>query len=100
MEDIPDKINSSMAILADVDILTEDDKKYIRITVEPYPYPISYRGKYYCRSGSTNRELNGNALNEFILSRQGRTWDGVPLPNVKVSDLDIAAFREFRKKRY
>lgn len=72
--------------------------RYITITVKPYPYPISYHGKYYYRSGATNRELTGNALDEFILKKQGKTWDGVPVPNIKTSDLDIIAFREFRRK--
>lgn len=98
LEDIPNKINNAMAILADVDLRTEGDLRYISITVEPYPYPISYHGKYYYRSGATNRELTGNALDEFILKKQGKTWDGVPVPHIKVSDLDIVAFREFRKK--
>jgi ATP-dependent DNA helicase RecG len=42
--------------------------------------------------------LTGNALDEFILKKQGRTWDGVPAPRVRAGDLDIAAFREFRRK--
>ena len=98
LEAIPNKVNNSMAILVDVDLLTEGGMKYIRVTVEPYPYPISYHGKYYYRSGATNRELTGSALDEFILKKQGKTWDGVPVPHIKVSDLDIVAFREFRKK--
>jgi ATP-dependent DNA helicase RecG len=98
LEVIPNKVNNSMAILVDVDLLTEGDRQYIRVTVEPYPYPISYHGKYYYRSGATNRELTGSTLDEFILKKQGKTWDGVPVPHVKVSDLDIVAFREFRKK--
>jgi len=69
----------------------------IRITVEPYSHPISYHGKYYYRSGSTNRELTGRALDEFILRKQGKTWDSVPVPHVKVADLDLQAFREFRR---
>ena len=98
LEDIPNKINNAMAILADVDLKSEGGLRYIAITVKPYPYPISYHGKYYYRSGSTNRELSGNALDEFILKKQGKTWDGVPVPRLKTSDLDIAAFRVFRKK--
>ncbi|MDR3069602.1 MAG: putative DNA binding domain-containing protein [Propionibacteriaceae bacterium] len=98
LEDIPNKINSSMAIMADVDLREEGGLEYLVITVEAYPYPISYHGKYYYRSGATNRELTGNALDEFILKKQGRTWDGVPVPQVRVEDLDMVAFREFRRR--
>jgi len=98
LEDIPNKINNSMAIIADVDLREKSGLEYLVVTVESYPYPISYHGKYYYRSGATNRELTGNALDEFILKKQGRTWDGVPVPYVKVSDLDVVAFRDFRRK--
>ncbi|MDR0990041.1 MAG: winged helix-turn-helix transcriptional regulator [Propionibacteriaceae bacterium] len=97
LKEIPDKINNSMAIVAEVELRTEDGLGYLVITVLPYPYPISYHGRYYLRSGATNRELTGNALDEFILRRQGKTWDGVPVPQVAVSDLDIVAFRDFRR---
>jgi len=98
LEDIPNKINNSMAIIADVDLREQGGLEYLVVTVEPYPYPISYHGRYYYRSGATNRELTGNALDEFILKKQGRTWDGVPVPHVNASDLDIVAFRDFRRK--
>jgi ATP-dependent DNA helicase RecG len=98
LEDIPNKINSSMGILADVNSAGENDKNYITVKVNPYPNTISYHGKFYYRSGSTTQELNGNALTEFMFRKQGRNWDDVLMPNVKPSDLDVVAFREFRKK--
>ncbi len=97
LEDIPNKISMSMAIVAQVDLHDDDGLTWLSITVMPYPNPISYHGKYYIRMGATNRELTGNALTEFLLRKQGRTWDSVPLPGVKVSDLDSTAFREFRR---
>jgi ATP-dependent DNA helicase RecG len=98
LKEIPDKITNFMAIVADVDLRSEDGLDYLVITVNPYPNPISYHGRYYMRSGATNRELTGNALDEFMLRRQGKTWDGVPVPYVDVGDLDIVAFRDFRRK--
>ncbi|MDR3106750.1 MAG: winged helix-turn-helix transcriptional regulator [Bifidobacteriaceae bacterium] len=98
LKEIPDKITNLMAIVADVDLRTEDGLDYLVVTVNPYPNPISYHGRYYMRSGATNRELTGSALDEFMLRKQGKTWDGVPVPYVEVSDLDIVAFRDFRRK--
>ena len=71
---------------------------YIRITVPVFPYGISYRGHYYTRSGGTTRELKGIALSQFLMERVGKHWDGIPIPNVKVSDLDPAAIQAYRKK--
>jgi len=49
----------------EVDLLTERGKVYIRITVEPYPYPISYKGEYHYRSGSTKQVLKGGVGNTY-----------------------------------
>ena len=46
---------------------------------------------------ATNRELTGNALQEFQLRKVGKAWDGVPLPGVRVPDLSANAFQEFRR---
>lgn len=97
MEDIPNKVRDLMGILVDVNRLTDEEKEYFEIVTEGYPYPISYRGHYYQRSGATNQELKGAALDRFMLRKQGKTWDGVPVPYLKVEDLDNATFELFRK---
>ena len=98
LTEIPNKVNSTMGILVDVDLKSDDGLQYLVITVRPYPNPISYHGKYYLRSGATNRELTGNALDEFMLRKEGKTWDSVPVPDVGVDDLFYEAFEAFRNK--
>ena len=78
MEDIPNKVRDVMGIIVEVNRLEADGLAYVEVVVEAYPYPISYRGHYYQRSGATNQELKGAALDRFMLRRQGKTWDGVP----------------------
>ena len=97
MEDIPNKVRDIMGILVNVNLNEKDGKQYLEIVTEAYPYPISFRGKYYQRSGATNQELKGAALDRFMLRKQGKTWDGVPVPYLKVEDLDKATFDLFRK---
>ena len=97
MEDIPNKVRDLLGILVDVNLKSENEKEYLEIIIESYPYPISYRGHYYQRSGATNQELKGAALDRFMLRKQGRTWDGVPVPYLKIEDLDNTAFDTFRK---
>ena len=58
MEDIPNKVRDMMGILVDVYLKEKDGKSYLEIVTEAYPYPISFRGKYYQRSGATNQELS------------------------------------------
>ena len=97
LEDLPNKTRDALGILVDVHLRRESGKSFIEIAVEPYPNPISYRGRYYRRSGSTVQEIKGAALDQFLLRRYGRTWDGSPLPGISVSDLSPEAFRDFRK---
>ena len=78
LERIPNKITDIMGIIADVNLLHEGELEYIEIIVEKYPSLISFRGKYYYRSGSTIREITGKELERTLLKTQGRTWDGVP----------------------
>ena len=98
LEDLPNKIKNAMAIIADVDTRESGGKRYITIGVGAYSFPISYHGVYYIRSGSTTQELTGSALDEFILRKQGKTWDGVPVPNVTFDDFERDGFKAFRRK--
>ena len=96
LEELPNKIRDLLGIVVDVNLRREGDREYLEIVTPAYPSPISFRGHYYQRSGSTLQELKGAALDRFLLRRQGRTWDGVPVPGVTVKDLSAAAIRRFR----
>ena len=84
-----------MGIVADVNLHHKDDLDYISIGIEPSNVPISLRGKYYCRSGSTMQELNGSALQQFVLKRMGRSWDDIPNEHATIKDLDRKAIKYF-----
>ena len=60
--------------------------------------PISYRGQYHYRSGSTKQELKGVALQEFILRKLGKQWDDIIHPTASLNDIDIKAINFFVKK--
>ncbi|MDD4689904.1 MAG: ATP-binding protein [Eubacteriales bacterium] len=98
LEDLPNKIKNSIGIIADINLEAENGKEYIIIEVDAYPFPISYKGKYYFRSGSTNQLLTGSSLDTFMLRKQGVTWDGVPVPNVTAEDLKKEAIDDFINK--
>lgn len=97
LEELPNKIRDVLGIVADVRLLQEDGKELVEIHVEAYPSPISYKGEYHVRSGSTKQELKGAALDRFLLGRQGRSWDAVPVPHVAAGDLSNEAMAQFRK---
>lgn len=98
LEDIPNKIVSTMNIIANVNLIEENGLEYIEIVVDCYPFPVNYKGKYYYRSGSTMQEIKGIELLKFLYERQGKTWDSVPIPGETVDILSKEALQEFRKK--
>ena len=97
MEDIPNKVRDTLGILVDVNLKKKGGREYLEIITDAYPYPISYKGQYHVRSGSTKQELKGVALDRFLLRRQGLTWDSVSLSSLKLEDLDKATIDLFRK---
>ena len=98
MEDIPNKIQSGLGIVADVNKLTKDGKDYLEIKVKPSSFPISYHGEFHYRSGSTKQQLTGIALSEFIMQKTGFRWEDVTVDNITVDDLDDESFKIFRRE--
>ncbi len=96
LEDIPNKTQSAMGIMADVNLLSEDGKEYIEIIVSPSSY--NYKGEYHYRSGSTKQPLRGVALTEFLTSRTGIKWEDAILEDIQVEDLDKESFDIFRRE--
>ena len=98
LEDIPNKVRDILGIIVDVNLYSESTGEHLEIVVESYPYPVSYKGQYHYRSGSTKQELKGAALDRFLLKKQGKHWDGVPVPYVTVDDLETQIIDSFRKR--
>jgi ATP-dependent DNA helicase RecG len=95
MEDIPNKIRNLMGIICDINLQEVAAKKFIEIKINPYSVPVSLRGRYYYRSGSTKMELTGVELNEFLLKKAGKTWDDVVEEGATMKDIDEASIAKF-----
>lgn len=97
MDDIPNKIQTTLGIICDINLIEKDKKNYIEIHTIPYEIPISHKGKYYYRSGSTNQELRGVSLQQFILRKMGKTWDDVAETRASIDDIDMDAVEYFKE---
>jgi len=95
MEDIHNKIRNAMGIICDVQLEDKQGRKYISIKVNPYSVAVSLRGRYYYRTGSTNLELTGTELNEFLLKKAGKTWDDVVEEGAAMKDIDESSITKF-----
>lgn len=98
LEDIPNKIQNKLGIMADVNLLTEGELEYIEILVNPWSFPVNYDGEYHYRSGSTKQLLHGNSLTNFLMSKTGLKWDAAPISNIDIDDLDKESFDIFRRE--
>ena len=97
LEQLPNKFRDILGVYAEVNLHDENGKQFLEIIVPRYDVPISVRGKYYIRTGSTIQEMKGHALNEFILKRTGKTWDDIPEQRVSMNDIDESSIKQFLK---
>lgn len=98
LEELPNKIKDLLGILVDVNLRVKTKLQYIEIKVDAYPFPISYKGQYHYRSGSTKQELKGATLDKFILGKQGKKWDSVPVPKLLLSNLSTEQINILKTK--
>ena len=98
LEEIPNKVRDVLGVMVDVNLHHEDGKAFLEIITEAYPNPVSYKGQYHYRTGSTKQELKGASLDKFLLRKHGKRWERVPYPYVSESDLSKNAFDDFRKR--
>lgn len=98
LEDIPNKIITMLGIVPSVSHMPRDGKDVLEIEIEPSNIPISYKGTFFIRSGATNQELRGPALQQFLMKKFGRSWEDMPCYGTTIDDIDPEAVRYFLKK--
>ena len=98
LDELPNKIQSKLGIVADVNLLTDCGCEYIEISIDALSFPVDYDGAYYYRSGSTKQLLSGNALTSFLMEKTGLRWDAATITNISVKELDQESFEIFRRE--
>ena len=97
MVEIPNKSRDLMGVTVSLNENQENGKYFIEIGIPSYTIPVSLRGRYYFRSGSTNLELTGNSLNEFLMRKFGKTWDDAVEDSFTFDDVNLGTIEEFKK---
>ena len=95
LENIPNKAIQFLGIIINVNSIIKEKKAILEIKVFPNTVPISYKGKYYTRSGSTVQEVKGQELHSFILKKIGKTFDELVLDNASLKDIDANSIKSF-----
>jgi len=102
LEDIPNKLRDILGIIPDVTLEKKMGKEIIKILILPSFAPISHKGQFYIRSGSTTQELKGKELTRFLISKSGKGWEEYVEEKISIEDINIKTldeFRELSKKR-
>ncbi len=98
LEDIPNKSIQSIGIYVDVRALSTEGKDYLEILVDTASIPVSFKGVFYIRRGSTTQELKGVELQAFILKKLGKSFDDLPVHRTTIKDIDEKAVKKFTRK--
>ncbi len=101
LESLPNKIRHSLNIIPLVKEENIEGVKVIKIEIPHSEVPISYRGKFYIRSGSTTQEVSGMELVNFVMKKQKLSWDTI-LSNAGIEEIDeetVLKFKNMAKDR-
>ena len=98
LEDIPNKIMSSMGIVCKISVKTKHKIEYIEIVVKKSTEPVFYHGGMYIRSGATNQRLTGSELKAYLVRDTGYDFCSEVVDDVKIKDLDKESFDIFRRE--
>lgn len=97
LDELPNKIRDTTGVVCDINLHEQNDKYFIEILVDSFSSPVSYKGKFYLRSGSTNQLLNGASLEDFFLKKGNLSWDEIPVSRATMDDIDRKAIENFKK---
>jgi ATP-dependent DNA helicase RecG len=68
----------------------------LRITVNPTQRLISYKGRYYTRVGSTNRDMTEEEMTSRLHQQEGKGWDA-QLTQLGIDAIDNTLIDRFRE---
>lgn len=96
VEELPNKIISTLGIVADVSLQEYNGINYIKIVVEEHTRLVYYKSKIYKRSGSTNQEITGLELERIMFNYYGKKWESYIVPNASLDDISLEAIKYFK----
>lgn len=97
LEDTPNKVKDILGIIPKVIIEKRKSKDVMVIEIEPSHAPISYKGNFFVRSGSTTQELKNKELTRFLISKSDRDWDEYVEEKSSIEDINIETIERFKE---
>ena len=99
LKDIANQIDQSTGLQPSIKAIRVDGKNIILIQIpESKVKPVMHRGRAYRRVGSTTRQMSVAELTRLVLDHVGVTWDSLPEPRAKISDISTPKIKAFIRK--
>lgn len=57
--------------------------------------PVNFKGRYFKRVGSSNRQMSWEDITKLVLESVGTTWDGLIEPRANLKDIDLERVKKF-----
>ncbi len=98
LKNCADQIAQGTGLHPSIKTVSAKGKSIVVIRVqESKVRPILYQGRAYKRSGSTTRQMSVEEIAEAALSHIGITWDAMPEPRARLSDISMSKVKAFIK---
>ena len=97
MNVIPQKIKTFLGINAESILKQKKKLKYIIIKIQKHATPVSYKGKYYLRSGSSTYEASGVDLDRIVLRKIGQRLENLTIESFRKEEISIDAINKFKE---
>ena len=87
---------SEPMLIPDIHSIDLMGKTTVAISIKEYPLkPVAIRGRCYRRVGPSNKVMTPSDISEMHLHSTGGTWDAIPSPKHKLSDIDIERVKNY-----
>lgn len=93
VENLVNRVVDSLGFQPDINIVSYEGRKIVKIDVEKSLIPIKYRGIYYKRVGSTTREMNTDELSRFF--KRDLRWERLTKGKFNEDLLDRETIKNF-----
>jgi ATP-dependent DNA helicase RecG len=97
LRDWANRAAQATGVHPEIEIVSLEGKHIVRVAVvESAAKPVSCRGRYFRRVGSSNRHMSDDDITRAVLAKVGSAWDEVTEPRATLADIDVDRLRRFR----
>lgn len=92
------KQSFSASLVTSIQTETIDGKTVVSIEIQENSVkPVNFKGRYFKRTGNSNRQMSSEEISQFYLASIGKSWDAFPEEEASLEELDLEKVKLFTK---